>query len=264
MNLPAAYTLFIRECAFTWHDYMVASDDEVTALRQWAEQRKEVQRRHSSQTPTLLLARRPKTLYGHDTPGGFLWACTEAERRRLDMYAAIAPAEMVDLGQDPRSRPMHTNKGLLNTAIAGMGVQYSFPHRRFAVPTELLIANGWPATDAFASEACGAVCLFHPGQPAPPSRTRASLTKQLGNAQHVNSIGIWSLWAALTFDGLGMRLSVPRGVSSSSSARPRDADDAGFAAAFRKRIKSGAGSPVTPPQAPLPKRPRAATPVVHP
>ena len=124
-------------------------------------------------------------------------------------------------------------KGVMHTAIAGMGLMYSWCHQRFAVPTELLVANGWPATDEFSAATGGATCTLHPSEgPGPPQCTRASILRQLGNAQRVTSVGVWTLFVALTLDRLGMRLQ--------PASQPVQ-EDRGIAAAFRKRRCREAG-----------------------
>lgn len=219
MGLRAAYeSFFTRTCGFTWHDYMVGTEGDVESCKQWALGRAEVKKRHME-----------KSLYKDDSNDS-LFACTTNERRRADMYAAIAPHEVCDLGQDPRHRPVHSSNGVLHTAIAGMGLMYSFPHRRFVVPSELLLANGWPVTDASSAAVGGAICLFDPTRPGPPTRTRASVLRQLGNSQHVNSVGVCTLFAVLTFETLGMRSRDHGDSDGSSGAR-------GFATAFCKRMR---------------------------
>ena len=120
----------------------------------------------------------------------------------------------------------------MHTAIAGMGVMYSLYHDRFAVATELLVANGWPVTEEFSAAVGGASCTFHPCEGSgPKQRTRASILRQLGNAQHVNSVGVWTLFAALSVDRLGMRLQPASQLGQ----------DEGFCAAFKKRSRGEAG-----------------------
>ena len=219
MGLQVAYeNFFVRTCAFAWLDYMVGTAEEVESCMQWALGRAEVKRRHTT-----------KSLYKDDKKHS-LYACTPNERRRVDMYAAIAPDEVCDLGQDPRHRPLHSSTGVLPTVIAGIGLMYSFPNQRFVVPSELLLANGWPVTDASSAAVGGATCLFDPKRSGPPTRTRASVPRQLGNSQHVNSVGVCTLFALLTFDSLGMRPR-HRGDSDGSSGA------SGFATAFRKRMR---------------------------
>ena len=177
---------FERDCLFTWTAYLIATSAQLDAEQVWARRRPgHKQRLDNSHEDSWC-----------DPPGSFLECLSLAERSRYNVYTSMFPGEVADVGQDPRSRPLHSSQGKLGTLVKGQGLMMlpvslkadSFPIRWFAI-VELLTSMGFPITPSIVKACHGATCGFSEGHASPSSRSRASAAQQIGNTMHVNFIG---------------------------------------------------------------------------
>ena len=80
-----------------------------------------------------------------------------------------------------------------------MGILWIDEEDRFMATRELLIAMGYPCTPR-TEEAVGSnepMTSFSKMVPAPSTRTRSTTCSQIGNAMHVNVMGMYEMTALL-------------------------------------------------------------------
>ena len=140
------------------------------------------------------------------------------EAANLRKYSKLFPGELADLAQNALARPITSRRGCLATIIRNTGINFEqFPHSmsttdgdgpvaqvpRWMYAREQAFSMGFPISRMQQGVAHGARCCFSESVPVPPSRTRRSMTNQIGNSMHVNSIGAADMLAVLVAPGLG-------------------------------------------------------------
>ena len=203
--------LCARNCDTTWRDFFHASDADIAAEVAWAAQRPQsgARRLEPGAAPT------PRS------------ALTPTEEERLSIYQASWPGCCYDLGQNPLWRKMCSDATYLHTLVKGAGLAFSVAHDRFLLAKELMEAMGFPCSPA-AVIASGVASPFAEGAPCPPTRTRASMVSQAGNAMHVVVIGAFELAVLLKFASLGSRVAV-------NAANANDGGSCAFARRYKRQ-----------------------------
>ena len=119
---------------------------------------------------------------------------------------------------------------------------------RWFTPRELLTAQGFPISPEFQKIFHGATSQFTRGVPAPASRSRSSVAKQIGNGVHLGVMGPVTLLCLLLFPEVEKVESLvesaapsplalaPAAYSSSDSSGSRAASP--FSMAFKERQDS--------------------------
>jgi hypothetical protein len=178
---------FCRGHSYTHAAYLVASEDEVQAELEWAQQRKDV------------LKRWARGKHFGDTPGSFAAALIENERERMSTYMDMGRI-IFDVGQTPNSMGDASGRAAsdLMCLTRSMGLLFYPSRGRWMVVSELLLAMGFPIHERH-EQICKTSFMFtrrsatsaSSGSSAEPcaSHNRRAISQMVGNAMHVNSIG---------------------------------------------------------------------------
>ena len=115
--------------------------------------------------------------------------------------------------------------GPLHCLIRGMGNVWveCLDTPRLAAASELAASMGFPILPHWGDTGC----LWTRGSPAPASRSRCNLLRQVGNSMHVNSVGaILMTVTALHFSKMiGAWQPIGRQMGQAAQARDRDSSE---------------------------------------
>ena len=173
--------------------FMVATDEELEAERQWALKRPLVIDKMNEEET--------------EDDGSFFIALTPGELERWEGYKQIRLGQCCDLGANPFKRPTSSKHGRLQTFVKGSGLLFfdvtsqnkSQPNvgPRWMLPLEMLEAMGFPITESSQAASYGAAHAYSRGQPVLSDQSRASMSGQAGNSMAVVAVGSVSLLLVL-------------------------------------------------------------------
>ena len=174
--------------------------------------------------------RRRETDNFNDDENSFKYMLTTVERERLVTYSAKYPGCVFDLGQNPESHAMVSDKKRLHCLIKGTGLLFIAEKDRWMTPTEVLTAMGWPIVEGSRSAACNAVTIFAADRPAPPARSHSSMVSQAGNAIHIGVLGVVQLALLIKLPSLAGN------TGADTSAESASAFSMGFERMLRRKM----------------------------
>ena len=208
----------IRHCDITWRSFLVSPRSDLEKEWQWSASRPGVQKR------------RRETDNFNDDENSFKYMLTTVERERLVTYSAKYPGCVFDLGQNPESHAMVSDKKRLHCLIKGTGLLFIAEKDRWMTPTEVLTAMGWPIVEGSRSAACNAVTIFAADRPAPPARSHSSMVSQAGNAIHIGVLGVVQLALLIKLPSLAGN------TGADTSAESASAFSMGFERMLRRKM----------------------------
>eukprot|EP00973_Karenia_brevis_P090198 12401424-Karenia_brevis.AAC.1 len=168
-----------RQCSVSWRVYDVSSPSEKATDMKWALQRPGVQQRLAHRRATIAAGRVPK----HNDPiGSALAHLTTNERQRYTVYQKKVPRCICDLNQNPLKVAFNSKGPIMHCITRSQGIQMH-DGGMWLTPPDLFTAMGMPVVPE-TQHACGVECQFSRDVKPPKTRSRRSMSNQIGNAMH--------------------------------------------------------------------------------